>query len=496
MARLLGLSSELQKWRDVIREKAVQGGLDFFEVIFEMVEPQEINEIAALGGFPQRYPHWRFGMEYERLSKSYTYGLSKIYELVINTDPCYAYLLSSNSLTDQKLVMAHVYGHSDFFKNNKSFDYTNRRMLDWMANAAVKVRRFQELHGVDKVESFMDQCLSLDNLINYHTGPQRKEQKIESKEDKAEELPQATLTTRSYLTKFVKPQAEVNAKKQSEEGDVPPPKKFPEHPEKDVLWFLLKHAPLDDWQRECLNIVREEAYYFAPQGQTKIMNEGWASYWHATLLTQGGIINDSEILHYADVHSGTMYTPPGGMNPYKIGLELYRDIEERWNKGQFGKEWDECDDVKAKQNWDKKLGLGKQKIYEVRKLYNDVTFIDTFLTEDFCKRNNFFTFSYNARNERDEIESRDFKKVKSQILSQLTNFGQPVIELIEANHENRGELLLLHRHSGQDLRPDYVELTLKNLHAIWRRPVLVETLVEGKKKHLRFDGKEYSEKSF
>ena len=117
MATQRELSKDLLKWRDSIRRNAQGVGLDFFEVIFEMVDYREMNELAALGGFPVRYPHWRFGMDYDRLSKSYTYGLSKIYEMVINTDPCYAYLLTSNSLLDQKLVMAHVYGHSDFFKN-------------------------------------------------------------------------------------------------------------------------------------------------------------------------------------------------------------------------------------------------------------------------------------------------------------------------------------------------------------------------------------------
>ena len=162
------LGQELLEWNQKIEAIAKDEGLDFFETRFEMVSYDKMSEIAAYGGFPTRYPHWRFGMEYERLSKSHTYGLSKIYELVINSNPCYAYLLEGNELVDQKLVMSHVYGHCDFFKNNFWFSRTNRKMLDSMANHASQVRRYQELYGVTVVEQFIDTCLSLENLIDVH----------------------------------------------------------------------------------------------------------------------------------------------------------------------------------------------------------------------------------------------------------------------------------------------------------------------------------------
>ncbi len=149
------LEPELKEWIRYIEEKAKGYGLNFPEVVFEKVDYKEMNELASLGGFPQRYPHWRFGMEYDRISKSYTYGLSKIYEMVINTEPCYAYLLSSNSLVENKLVIAHVYGHADFFKNNHYFSKTNRRMLDEMANHSTLVRQCQERYGVEVVEEFV-----------------------------------------------------------------------------------------------------------------------------------------------------------------------------------------------------------------------------------------------------------------------------------------------------------------------------------------------------
>src|ERR1041385_1604375 len=145
---------------------AKQCGLDFFPILYEVLDYKTMNEVAAYGGFPTRYPHWRFGMDYEQLSKSYEWGLSKIYEMVINTNPAYAYLLEGNSLTDQKIVMAHVCAHVDFFKNNYFFSKTNRKMIDGMANHAARVRRHMARHGQDTVEDFIDTCLSLENLID------------------------------------------------------------------------------------------------------------------------------------------------------------------------------------------------------------------------------------------------------------------------------------------------------------------------------------------
>src|SRR5690606_19124332 len=161
------LSRELRDLQLVVEASAREYGLDFFEVVYEVLDWEEINEVAAFGGYPARYPHWRFGMEYIELSRSYAYGLSKVYEMVINNDPTYAYLLAANKFVDQKLVMAHVCGHGDFFKHNFMFAGTNRKMLDEMANHASRVRRYMEQEGVEPVEAFLDRCLSIENLIDY-----------------------------------------------------------------------------------------------------------------------------------------------------------------------------------------------------------------------------------------------------------------------------------------------------------------------------------------
>jgi len=269
-------------------------------------------------------------------------------------------------------------------------------------------------------------------------------------------------------------------------------KRFPESPERDVLLFLLENAPLEKWENDMLSMIREEAYYFAPQGQTKILNEGWASYWHSRIMTEKAL-EDSEVIDYADHHSGTVAMGPNRFNPYKIGLELLRDIEDRWNKGKFGMEYDQCDNMVAKKHWDMKLGLGRDKIFEVRKLYNDLNFIDTFLTPEFCQEQKLFVYAYNISTEQQEVASREFDKIKRQLLFQLTNFGRPLIDVVDGNFKNRGELLLKHNHEGVDLRQDYAHETLKSLHRLWRRPVNIETVAEGVKKILTYDGEKHSE---
>jgi stage V sporulation protein R len=282
--------------------------------------------------------------------------------------------------------------------------------------------------------------------------------------------------------------AEAENKKKQQESKAP--MHFPEEPQRDVLLFLLEHAPLKAWQLDVLSIIRDEAYYFAPQGQTKIMNEGWASFWHSTMMTRY-LVTSEEVVEYADHHSGTMATSPGRLNPYKLGIELFRHIEERWNKGRFGKEYQECDDWFVRERWDTNAGLGRQKIFEVRRSHNDLTFIDTFLTPEFCHEQKLFSFSYNESSDTFDIESREFKQIKQRLLSSLTNLGRPQIQVLDANFKNRGELVLQHVFTGVGLKMDYARDTLANLFTLWRRPVHLQTKVKDSPTLLSFDGTEH-----
>ncbi|MCA9601899.1 MAG: SpoVR family protein [Polyangiales bacterium] len=492
-----------------IEEIARGYGLDFFPTIYEVVRYDEMNELASYGGFPTRYPHWRFGMEYEQMSKSAEYGLSRIYEMVINNNPAIAYLLEGNSLVDQKLVMAHVYGHVDFFKNNFAFRTTDqgvdprtgapvRKWVDTMANHGAVVRRWANRVGIEKVEEFIDACLSLENLIDPQKLflPKRSDRRLLADEDAVESPEELELlpVSRDYMASFINPEPFVEAQRKKAQEAREHPKRNPERPDRDVLGFLIEHAPLERWERDILTVLRTEAYYFHPQLQTKIMNEGWASYWHSRMMTEK-VCDSGEIIEYADRNAGVLSTSGGRLNPYKLGVSLYRHIEERWDKGQFGKEWEDCDNLAARKSWDRRTGLGRSKIFEVRALYTDVTFIDEFLTPDFVFEQKLFSFGFNPRNDRWEIESRKFEEVKAKLVQNLTNGGQPFIYVADSNHENRNELLLQHDHHGVDLRLDWAKEVLTSLVRVWRRPVELHTIVEQKPTLLRFDGTEHTRRT-
>ena len=493
------LNEELEKLRIEIHQYAVDFGLDFYPVLFEICDYDTVNILAAQGGFPHRYPHWRFGMEYDQLSKSYTYGLSKIYEMVINTNPCYAYLLKANHIVDQKIVMAHVYGHADFFKNNAWFKNTDRSMMDVMANHRAKIRRYMDRYGQDKVEQFMDQVLSLENLLDinvlFETPESRrsktqKEQepgKNDDNDDKSGDGKTEHLKSFMRSKLFNSKEGEIKSQNNGDEATVLSPKGTASP--RDIMMYLIDNAPLQEWQADILGCLREEAYYFLPQRMTKIINEGWASYWHSTIMTQKAL-KASEIIDFSDKHAGVMAMSPNNINPYKIGIELFRNIEFRWNTGRFGKDYQECKEMAARTNWNKKTNQGLQKIFEVRKTQNDITFIDEFFTKEFCQRQRLFTYKYNPRMGYFEIDTRDFEAIKSKLLMSLTNFGNPMISVESNNFANRGELHIVHKHEGIDLDMAYARETLKNLYAIWKRPVNLTTIQDGMEVTMVFDGQE------
>jgi stage V sporulation protein R len=445
MAGGRSLSPELVAQARAIEAVARERGLDFFEVVFEMLDAKDVNAVASYGGFPVRYPSWRFGMEYERLEKGYRYGLSKIYELVINNDPTYAYLVRSNSGMEQKLVMAHVFGHADFFKHNVWFQPTERHMLDVMANHGTRLRRSIDAHGQDKVEVFLDRALSLDNLVDPFLPLRALLQKKRDAPQPAGAAERARRSLEALLDGEDGPRFSTAATRP---------------PTYDVIGFLAERAEVESWQREVLRMVRAEAYYFVPQRMTKIMNEGWASLWHSRILT-GGVLDSSEVVDFADCHSGATAAGAGQLNPYKLGIELFRHAEEK--------------------------GLD---IFRLRRIHNDASFIDAIVDEDFATRNELFVFGKNNRTGRTEVLDRGWTQVKERLLQELAWGGLPQIELVDDDFEGRGELLLAHHHDGRDLQLAHAGETLKSLAFLWRRPVHLTTMEEGQGRRLSSDGKQ------
>ncbi len=498
------LPKKIAEHTETIAEHARREGLDFFPVVFEMLSAAQMAQVAAYGGFPQRYPHWRFGMEYEKLRKQHRYGLSKIYEMVINTDPCYAYLLTDNMMVDHKTVMAHVYAHCDFFKNNIWFSKTDRRMIDEMANHATRIRRYTERYGIEHVEQLIDTFLSFENLIDPHSMFMRRNAaKTRPDAGKKEDKRQPEVTrfpAKGYMDRYINPPEQLAADRaEHKEKEERAKEQFPEKPVRDVLLFLLDHAPLEDWEADILSIIREEAYYFAPQGQTKILNEGWASYWHSTIMTRY-VLSDEELIDYCEHHAGTLATSPGRLNPSKVGVELLRDIEKRWNTGRYGPEYEACDDMTARREWGKdkepkgrvvgKGSPGREKIFEVRLLYNDVTFLDEFLTPEFAEDQKLYHYRYDPSTGRMVVVNRDFDEIKKQLLFMLTNHAQPYIYVVDGNYRNRGELYLAHRHTGADVEVKYAVETLKHLHKAWKRPVHLNAHIDDEPILVTYDGEQ------
>ena len=496
--KIKNLTPELEEIHQKVLESVKKNNLDYYPTVFQVCDNEAINMLAARGGFPERYPHWQFGMDYNEMTQNSRYGWGKIYELVINNNPCYAYLLSSNSNMDQKLVMAHVYGHNDFFKNNYCFSNTNRNMINVMASHKTKIKRYINKYGYSRVEEFIDQVRSLENLIstkdmfeNLETERNREARNKELEKLAKEDLEKANEKIDSSLSKFLKSQKKTEKEKKEEVDTL----NILQKPERDVLKFLAESAPIEEWQSDVISMLRDEAYYFLPQRMTKIMNEGWASFWHSKMMTED-LLNDSEIIDFAQVHSGVMYMSQQRMNPYKIGIELFKDIKERWDKGRFGLDYILCDDMDKKDNWDTKEMKGMEKIFEVRKYYNDITFIDEFFTEDFCKRSKLFLYHKDPRTGKNTIKSKDFKEIKNAILNSLTNFGSPIIEAVDSNYKNKNELLLEHIHHGVDLDLNYAEQTMQNLYFIWKRPVHIKTKKEDKEVILSFSKKGFEERMF
>jgi len=258
--------AELEKWIEIITERAAEMGLDFYSTHFEVVPDHIIYELGSYS-LPARFSHWTFGRDYHRQKTSYEYGMSKIYEIVFNTDPCQAFLFDSNSMLSHKLVIAHVLGHNDFFKNNVYFEHTDRRMIEKVRLHGNRIRRYEDEYGAMVVEEFLDAVLSIEEHFDIsQTAPFRRKPQVKTNEKQPLERTPATeyddLWDMMNVTEAVRPA---------------PNQKFPTEPDKDLLGFLRDYAPdLAKWQRDILSMMREEMLYFVPQMRTKIINEGWA----------------------------------------------------------------------------------------------------------------------------------------------------------------------------------------------------------------------------
>ncbi|WP_391557689.1 SpoVR family protein [Robertmurraya sp.] len=456
---------ELQYAIEEITEIAVGFGLDFYPMRYEIC-PSEIIYTFGAYGMPTRFSHWSFGKQFHKMKLHYDLGLSKIYELVINSDPCYAFLLDSNSLIQNKLIVAHVLAHCDFFKNNVRFQNTKRDMVESMAATAERIRKYEIQYGKHEVETFLDAVLAIEE----HIDPSLMRPKLAwSMEDVEYEEEVVAISPYDDLWNL-------DEKDRRKPEPVRRKKKFPPQPEKDLLLFIESYSrELSDWQRDILTMMREEMLYFWPQLETKIMNEGWASFWHQRILREMDLTS-GEALEFAKLNAGVVQPSRTGINPYYLGLKIFEDIEERYNNP--------TEEMKRR---GVQPGSGREKMFEVREIESDISFLRNYLTKDLVMREDMYLFQKQGKDYK--IVDKAWENVRDQLVSMRVNGGFPYLTVTDGDYMKNGELYIQHGYEGIELDIKYLEKVMPYIHQLWGRSIHMETVIEGKNMLYTYDGK-------
>lgn len=449
-----------------ITEIATGFGLDFYPMRYEIC-PADIIYTFGAYGMPTRFSHWSFGKQFHKMKLHYDLGLSKIYELVINSNPCYAFLLDSNSLIQNKLIVAHVLAHCDFFKNNVRFQNTKRDMVESMAATAERIRQYEIQYGKREVETFLDAVLAIEE----HIDPSLMRPKLSWTMDDVEYEEEEDVKLSPYDDLW-------NLDKKDDKNSKPKKKikKFPPQPEKDILLFIESYSrELTDWQRDILTMMREEMLYFWPQLETKIMNEGWASYWHQRILREMDLTS-AEALEFAKLNAGVVQPSRTGINPYYLGLKILEDIEERYNNP--------TEEMKRR---GVQPNSGREKIFEVREVESDISFIRNYLTKDLVMREDMYLFQKQGRDYK--IVDKAWEEVRDQLVSMRVNGGFPYLTVTDGDYLKNGELYIKHGFEGIELDIKYLEKVMPYIHQLWGRGVHIETVIEDRNLLFTYDGK-------
>ncbi|EHQ90150.1 SpoVR family protein [Desulfosporosinus youngiae] len=443
-------------------------GLDFYPVNFEVVPAEALYTFGAYG-MPVRFTHWSFGKAFYRMKLQYDLNLSRIYELVINTNPAYAFLLEGNGLVQNKLVIGHVYAHVDFFKNNHYFSRTPKDMVERMSAHAERIRDYEIRYGREKVEKVMDAVLAIQEHVDYraHIGPKDETEKGRKLNFSARKVGHSCQSDacggkcsgdsaknscgdaqeKTRKRRVVSAYEDLWEDLSDDESESSPEQEF-----EDLLLYIIKFAPgLEEWQKDIVSIVREESLYFYPQIETKIINEGWATFWHAKIMRELDL-TDAESLEFALMHSQVVQPSRMGLNPYYLGVKIWEDLAE-----------------------DKTL----EELFEVRETENDLSFIRNHLSRDLVKDLNLFNFRKVGAHW--QVTENEWEKVRDNLVKQLVNGGHPRIVVIEGDYEGKGGLYLKHCHEGIDLDIIYLEKTLTLVQYLWGKSVALETIIDGRK---------------
>lgn len=436
-------------WRSYIRqmeELAARSGLSFHPVDFEAVPDAFMMEIAVYG-LPVRMPHWSFGVRYIYQLIQRHMGHSRVFEVVFPGNPGHAYLAASNGLAENILVTAHVLGHADFSKNNMMFQRCQGQVSDHIVeHAATHARHIQqaiETHGAQRVESVMDAALALEQNIDVDQLLRRE------RYPEYAPLPKALLDD-DFRKRFAALDPALAAVVERRK-----PAPIPPHPEKDLLWFIANYAPeLESWERDIFLAVREESFYFYPVFATQIMNEGWASYWHARLLREADFVPQQAYVDAIKCHSDVVRPIAANqqvalaVNPYHLGFSMWEKIiEER----------------------------GIEEARGIMEQDDDFGFIRNYLTRDMAHELNLFRF--NARSDGQiKVLEHDLHGLHETLLAPKYNFGAPSVSAGAVRSDGTLELRHDHEVDGRGLDLERSRKVLEYVHRVWRRPVVLRTV--------------------
>lgn len=446
---------ELEYWNERIEIIAKSFGLDYYKQEFEIINYEDMIGYESYIGMPSHYPHWSFGKSYERIKTLHKYNLTGLpYEMVINSNPCIAYLMKDNSLLIQILTIAHVYAHNDFFKNNRLFrigtkaEYT----VETFKNHATRIREYisDPSIGYASVEKILNAAhalkLQTERVVEFQNRVKEQEKAKTALFDNKEEFPNLERYSKKELLEMEKDQQQEF--------------KIPEEPEEDILKFISNYGRLQDWQKDILSIVREEAQYFIPQIETKIMNEGWASFWHYNILSN---LDLPQNMHFEFLrkHNEVIRPLKSSINPYYIGFKIFENL---YNK------------------------FGSKMIFDIREIERDQSFIRRYLTQELCSEMNLFEYvaAGNDYMVSEVSDDNGWKQIRDTLCNTVGIGSIPTINVIDwIKKENT--LVLRHEHDGRELELSYAYETLKHLVDLWGGKVILYTVLEGKQKNIICD---------
>jgi stage V sporulation protein R len=475
MIRNFGIT-DLEEWDRRIFEKVQEFGLDCYPQQFEVCDHNQMLSNMAYSGVPSHYPHWSYGKTYEKQKTLYDYGVSGLpYEMVINSNPCLAYLMRDNSLLLQILTIAHVYAHNDFFKNNFTFRTTHAEYtIDTFKAHGDRIRGYIEDPSIalEKVENILDAAHAVSLQCRRNLAIRKRSAEEERAVLVEESLPREDPFQRIHRrSSFTPPDL----------GKIPPA------PDEDLLLFIRDHNPrFAGWEKDVLTIVHEEAQYFIPQIETKIMNEGWATFWHKRILDSLELPEDLQ-LEFIVRHNQVVRPLNQTLNPYHVGLALWRDLFYRSN--DINPETaPKLEDLNGSGNADK--------LFEVRESDRDSAFLRRHLTAKLVRDLNLFEYDFRGKQKvvRNIADSEGWASIKEALLKNVGMNSVPVIKVVDADFGHNHTLYLVHYHDGRDLELEYAERTLDYISRLWQGEVVLETVLNEMKYLLIFKDGEFSTK--